>query len=54
LKVTGGKNGAEYGFSVGTNTNTLAAGSICAATKTLTDQGAAFIAGEKTAPRVIK
>jgi hypothetical protein len=47
LVVSGGKNGAEYGSSVGTNTNTLAAGAIGATINNQTNQGAAFIAGVK-------
>jgi hypothetical protein len=47
LVVSGGKNGAEYGSSVGTNTNTLAAGAIGATISYKTNQGAAFIAGVK-------
>jgi hypothetical protein len=47
LVVAGGKKGSLYGISVGTNTNTLAAGAIGAETGGKTDQGAAFIAGAK-------
>jgi hypothetical protein len=48
LVVQGGKPGAEYGISVGTNTNTLAVGAICATISGHTDQGAVFVAGVKT------
>ena len=47
LVVAGGKKGSQYGVSVGTNTNTLAAGAIEAQIGGKTDQGAVFIAGAK-------
>jgi trimeric autotransporter adhesin len=47
LVVSGGKNGAQYGISVGANTNTLAAGTVNATIAGKTSQGAAFIAEQK-------
>jgi hypothetical protein len=44
LVVSGGKNGAQYGISIGTNANTLAAGTVNATIAGKTSQGAAFIA----------
>jgi hypothetical protein len=49
LVVSGGKNGARYGISVGVNTNTLAAGADQGTIAGTTDQGAAFVAAQKTA-----
>ncbi len=47
LVVKGGKNGAEYGISVGVNSNSMAAGAIEADIAGKTDQGAAFVAIQK-------
>jgi len=47
VAVSGGKNGAEFGISVGLNTNTLAAGALGATIAGKTDQGAVFVSGQK-------
>jgi hypothetical protein len=47
LHITGGRNGAEYGTSVGINGTTLAAGTPNAKIGNKTDEGAAFISVSK-------